>query len=117
MIEYIDAENETPCCECGGVVHEFSVDNDVWNAVMRPDGEHDQEFVCLRCFARKAATWISEHMLAVQVAKAATAARKADLAYSKNTAGQNGWRKWREAQNRFRRLCDQLIEVKEALDG
>ncbi len=40
-----------PCHACGGEVIEFAVPNDIWNAVIRPDGhEHDGEYLCINCF-------------------------------------------------------------------
>lgn len=40
-----------PCCACGGEVVEFTVPNDIWNLVMRPDGkETDKEYLCLDCW-------------------------------------------------------------------
>jgi hypothetical protein len=39
------------CCECGGKVVEFTVPNDIWNMVMRPDGkETNREYICLDCW-------------------------------------------------------------------
>ena len=43
-----------PCCECGGEVVEFTVPNDIWNLVMRPDGkETDREYLCWNCWYEK----------------------------------------------------------------
>lgn len=40
-----------PCCICGGEVVEFTVPNDIWNLVMRPDDkETDREYLCLDCW-------------------------------------------------------------------
>lgn len=45
--------SEIPCCECGGKVIEFTVPNDIWNLVMRPDGkETDKEYLCLDCWCK-----------------------------------------------------------------
>jgi hypothetical protein len=47
----IDEVSTIPCCLCGGEVVEFTVPNDIWNLVMRPDGkETDKEYVCLDCW-------------------------------------------------------------------
>lgn len=43
--------SEVPCRRCGGVVREFTVPNEVWNAVIRVDGrERDDEYICLACW-------------------------------------------------------------------
>lgn len=43
--------SELPCGICGGEVIEFSIPNDIWNKVIRPDGhEHDKEYLCIDCF-------------------------------------------------------------------
>ena len=43
--------SQIPCCECGGEVVEYSIPNDIWNIVMRPDGkETDKEYLCLGCW-------------------------------------------------------------------
>jgi len=39
-----------PCCKCGGEVVEFSVPNNLWNIVMRKNGETDQEYLCFDCW-------------------------------------------------------------------
>ena len=53
-IEYLifvdDKISETPCNLCNGTVIEFSIDNIVWNTVIREDGsEHDKEYLCVWC--------------------------------------------------------------------
>jgi hypothetical protein len=46
-----------PCIECGNDVIEFSVPNDIWNRVIRPDGhEHDKEYLCMHCFLNRLRT-------------------------------------------------------------
>lgn len=46
-----DDVSTIPCDVCGGAVVEFSIPNDIWNRVMRPDGhEHDGEYICMACF-------------------------------------------------------------------
>jgi len=49
------AENsKVNCCECNGKVIEFSVPNELWNIVMRPDGnETDKEYLCFGCWNKK----------------------------------------------------------------
>ena len=49
------AASSVPCALCDGPVHEFTVDNDVWNRIIRRDGnEHDEEYLCVNCFGVKA---------------------------------------------------------------
>jgi DNA-directed RNA polymerase subunit RPC12/RpoP len=46
--------SDIPCCECGGKVEEFTVPNELWNAVMRPDGyETDKEYLCFECWNKR----------------------------------------------------------------
>lgn len=41
-----------PCCRCGGVVHEFTIPNEIWNSLIRWDGpETEREYLCFGCFA------------------------------------------------------------------
>lgn len=43
--------SKVPCCVCGGEVVEFTVPNDLWNFVMRPDGkETGKEYLCWDCW-------------------------------------------------------------------
>ena len=50
-----------PCCKCGGRVVEFTVPNKAWNTIIRGDqGETDQEYLCLKCFAEIAAVKIGQ---------------------------------------------------------
>lgn len=47
--------SSVPCCNCGGVVYEFTVHNYDWNKLIRGDSpETDQEYLCVWCFAKKA---------------------------------------------------------------
>lgn len=49
----MDKISSIPCAVCGGEVIEFSVPNDLWNYVMRPDGhETDKEYLCFSCWNR-----------------------------------------------------------------
>ena len=49
-------KSEHPCSKCGGEVVEFTVDNEAWNTIIRRDGkEHDNEYLCVRCFGKLAA--------------------------------------------------------------
>jgi hypothetical protein len=49
-----DESNDIPCCECGGKVEEFTVQNELWNAVMRPDEhETDKEYLCFECWNKR----------------------------------------------------------------
>ena len=46
-----DKMSSLPCERCGGPVVEFSIDNDIWNSVMRPDGhESNNEYICYSCW-------------------------------------------------------------------
>lgn len=46
-----DVISSIPCARCGGEVIEFSIPNDVWNKVIRPDGhEHTKEYLCANCW-------------------------------------------------------------------
>jgi hypothetical protein len=60
------AEKETskiPCCLCGGKVIEFTVPNEVWNKVMRPDGkETDKEYICYECWNKKLNEFLLPHL-------------------------------------------------------
>lgn len=48
-----------PCSDCAGDVVEFTVPNDIWNSVMRPDGkEGDREYLCVSCWY----LWLRKHM-------------------------------------------------------
>lgn len=52
-----ESPSTIPCCKCGGMVVEFSVPNEAWNIIVRKGGsETDQEYLCLDCFARCAAS-------------------------------------------------------------
>lgn len=40
-----------PCCSCGSVVYEFTVPSDIWNLIIRKNGdETDREYICVWCF-------------------------------------------------------------------
>lgn len=44
-------KSSIPCNRCNGVVHEFSIPNDIWNYVIRVDGkERDDEYICIDCW-------------------------------------------------------------------
>lgn len=44
-------QSSIPCALCDGPVHEFTVDNDAWNRIVRRDGpEGDTEYLCINCF-------------------------------------------------------------------
>lgn len=62
LIESLQAQlasSEIPCCECGGEVVEFTVPNDIWNSVMRPDGhETDREYLCFDCWYKALRQWM-----------------------------------------------------------
>jgi hypothetical protein len=48
------AENSC-CADCRQPYTVWSADNDLWNAVMRPNGEQEDEpFLCARCFLIRA---------------------------------------------------------------
>lgn len=54
-----------PCCLCGGECIEFTVPNELWNRIIRPDGrEHDKEYLCVQCFAQKCAEFAASKELA-----------------------------------------------------
>jgi hypothetical protein len=47
----LSQDSAIPCCKCHGPVIEFTIPNETWNAVMRPDGkETDQEYICESCW-------------------------------------------------------------------
>ncbi len=48
-------EPYSTCNECGGTYrYDTTLDNEVWNAVMRPDGkEHVKELLCFACIVRR----------------------------------------------------------------
>ena len=49
----------TPCARCGGPCVEFTVPNDVWNAVVRLGGsERDDEYICEACYRKAVESWI-----------------------------------------------------------
>lgn len=51
--------SQIPCCKCKGAVIEFSVDNDIWNQVVRHGGcEHDMEYLCVQCFAEACVVFV-----------------------------------------------------------
>jgi hypothetical protein len=51
-LAYGGAEN---CADCRQPYTVWSADNDLWNAVMRPNGEQqDEPFLCARCFLIRA---------------------------------------------------------------
>lgn len=51
-----------PCLLCGEGVVEFSVPNDLWNAIVRRGGpETDQEYLCISCWYRKVRDFIDSH--------------------------------------------------------
>lgn len=40
-----------PCAKCGDDVVEFSIPNDIWNRVIRPNGhEGANEYLCVNCW-------------------------------------------------------------------
>lgn len=46
-----DLISSIKCARCGGHVVEFTIPNDIWNAVIRPDGrERDDEYICMACW-------------------------------------------------------------------
>lgn len=51
-----DADYElssVPCAKCGKGCVEFTIPNEIWNAVIRPDGrEHDEEYLCIACWEK-----------------------------------------------------------------
>lgn len=53
MIEIFE-KSKIPCVQCGKEVQEFSVPNNVWNSVVRPNGhETNNEYLCVWCFLDK----------------------------------------------------------------
>jgi len=49
----IASRSSIPCARCGGVVIEFSVPNDIWNAIVRRDApEGSDEYMCHACWLR-----------------------------------------------------------------
>jgi len=62
-ILYISGVSPIPCSNCGGLVREFSVPNDIWNDVVRENkGETDNEYLCMRCFASAFVRWYKERV-------------------------------------------------------
>lgn len=50
--------SEVPCSNCGGEVTEFSIPNDIWNAVVRKGSkETDNEYLCVWCFVNAFIQW------------------------------------------------------------
>jgi hypothetical protein len=50
-----------PCCKCGGPVVEFTVPNDIWNAVIRRGGhETDQEYLCMDCWYKALRAYLAD---------------------------------------------------------
>ena|SRR3990167_168823 len=51
--ELVKIGSTIPCARCGGPCVEFTVPNDVWNAVVRLGGkERDDEYMCEACYRR-----------------------------------------------------------------
>jgi len=49
-----------PCQECGCNCVEFTIPNNLWNKVMRPDGhEGEKEYICFSCWNKKLIDWLS----------------------------------------------------------
>lgn len=51
---YSEEPSTVPCNRCGGIVYEFSIRNEVWNALVRrgkPECAEVQEYLCIGCFA------------------------------------------------------------------
>lgn len=58
---FSDAPSEVPCGDCGGQVCEFSVPNDVWNAVVRigrGEGAFGSEYICFGCFHERVTAFV-----------------------------------------------------------
>lgn len=52
--------SDIPCFECGNNVVEFSVPDELWNAVMRPDGhETGKEYLCFDCWNKNLMAYIA----------------------------------------------------------
>lgn len=68
--------SDIPCCECGGPVVEFSIPNELWNRVMRPDGhETDKEYLCYSCWNKALVNYFRGYL--ASKLKAREAMRKA----------------------------------------
>lgn len=51
MCEPHPMQSTVPCCNCGGVVVEFSRPNSEWNAVVRQGGSStSKEYLCTDCY-------------------------------------------------------------------
>jgi hypothetical protein len=54
FLPYTDNISNIPCALCGEEVIEFTIPNDIWNKVMRPDGlETNKEYICINCWYNK----------------------------------------------------------------
>lgn len=51
------APTELVCEDCRQPYSVWYADNDLWNAVMRPDGWTSEPFLCARCFLLRAEPW------------------------------------------------------------
>lgn len=56
-----DEPSCTPCNKCGGEVVEFSIQDNIWNTLVRPDEkEHDKEYLCVWCFLDHAIDYVAK---------------------------------------------------------
>src|SRR3990167_1080612 len=62
--ELVKMGSTIPCARCGGQCVEFTVPNDVWNAVVRRGGkERDDEYMCEACYRRAVEVFVLANML------------------------------------------------------
>lgn len=63
-----------PCCKCKGPVVEFTVPNEVWNAIIRRNGpETDQEYLCKDCYIAACTEYFAAQDQHLKEARAALA--------------------------------------------
>ena len=61
-----DKFTEIPCNRCKGGVIPFSVDNEVWNTVIRRGGpEMDQEYLCAWCFLVDIVRYVKDNQIII----------------------------------------------------
>ena len=54
FLPYTNEVSSIPCAECGGDVIEFTIPNDIWNKIIRPNGiESIKEYLCINCWYDK----------------------------------------------------------------
>jgi hypothetical protein len=73
-----EKHSEVPCARCGGQCVEFTVPNDVWNAVVRLGGkEREDEYLCEACYRRAVEVFVRSATPAIQERVAVLMAHRA----------------------------------------